>query len=122
LTSYRKDIKSPRDTKARVRLNTKKVMKKSLFGVSILNKKFVDGKSSTLKIILRRQIHESQTFEMHQQQHQGQHSYKNRSNMQQHHQNSREDVLRNFRKWIKVPGVVEKQGQIFTLLNYNILR
>lgn len=100
----------------RVRVNSRKVMKKSLIGVSILNK-FNNG--TALRFF--RKIYETHTFEMHNnqhQQHQGQHYYKNRPNMQQQH--SREDVLRDFRKWIKTE-VSEKPGQVFTVLNYNIL-
>lgn len=93
----------------------KRVMKKSLIGASILNK-FNNGSTQLL-----RQIYEAHFFEMHhnqQQQHQGEHYYKDRPNMQQ--KNSREDLLSNFRKWIRME-VVEKPGQLFTVLNYNLL-
>lgn len=94
-------------------------MKKSLIGLLILNNnyKFNNG---TLRFI--RLISEN-SFDMQQQQqkkHQGQQYFKKRSSMQQQQESSREDILSNLRKWIKT-GVTEKQGQIFTVLNYNIL-
>lgn len=84
-------------------------MKKSIISVSILNKV---NNGTALRFL--RKIHNN--FEMHHQQGHQQY-FKNRPNMQQH---SREDVLRNFRKWIRTE-VAEKPGEIFTVFNYNIL-
>lgn len=99
-------------------------MKKSLISGSILSKV---KNVTTLKFL--RQIYYLHSSEMmhHQQQQQGQHYYKNRPNMQQQQQqNQRDDLLRNFRKWIRTEvseksTVQSHSNQIFTVLNYNIL-
>lgn len=93
-------------------------MKKSFISAPILSK-FNYG-----TITFLRHFYENiKMYHQQQQQHssnQGQNFFKN--NNASIPQQCKDDALRNCRKWISIQNdVSEKPGQIFTILNYNIL-
>lgn len=94
-------------------------MKKSLISAPIL-RKFNYGTIT----FLRHFFNFNQNFKMYQQQqqNQGQNYFKNNNANINVQQCKEDDALRNFRKWISLKNVAERPGgQIFTILNYNIL-
>lgn len=92
-------------------------MKKSFTSALILSK-FNYGRITFLR-------HFYKNFKMYQQQqqpnqnNQGQSFYKKNDGGDP--QRYKEDALKNCRKWISMKTLAEKPGQIFTILNYNIL-
>jgi hypothetical protein len=107
-------------------------MKKTLISAPILSK-IKNHQNGSITILIRQFFDKSNSKKMHQQQQQqqqpdqGQTSFFNttnnsNSNVQQQQQQQQEgDTLHKFRKWVKIPASSDKPGQIFTILNYNIL-
>lgn len=90
-------------------------MKRSLISAPIL-RKFNNG---TITFFLR---HFFQNFKMYQNQQQQQHHQGHNYFKTNNAQHQKDDALSNFRKWISLKNIsADKHGQIFTILNYNIL-
>lgn len=88
-------------------------MKKSLIGARILNKL----NYGTITFVR----HFYDKIKMYQQQQPNQGQNLNKNNDASTRQQNKDDALKNCRKWIPMQNLAEKQGQIFTIKNYNIL-